>query len=353
MDSAELLCLSCPGAICSVGTSLAEIASATNAGLRRLTVDERLSLQRDGWPVAAGRVAGIDAIDGVVDRMIELGRHALSQCLATRPEVDDDLPPLPILLAVPGPRPGLDDEMSDWLVSNILADAGSFDRERSGAVRAGHDGFLALIEAAGHLLRNAAVHACVIGAVDSGIDRAYVAWLEELRRLHGRGQPHGMAPGEAAAFCILQRVDRAQAEQQGRVAIGTPARTQEPRPWYLNQATMGEGLTFALRHALADRGVDACYSDLNGEHWRATEWDYAYLRNGQLFGHPLDLRHPAQAWGDVGTASGALLTLLATWDLHQGRCGHRSALICTSSDTQPTRAAMRLDLLTPPQAKTP
>lgn len=349
MGPPDPIVLCFPGAICAAGTNLPEIASATNAGLRRLGSDTRLSMKADGAPVPIGRVQTIDNIEPVFQRMMHLAHAAMHQSVSARasalglaPEVS--LASVPILLSVPPARPGLTEEAVDWLLSALLESVEPFDRQHSGAVRIGHDGFMAALQAACGLLKSGEVTSCLIGAVDSGVDRDYIHWLEQTGRLRSRQQPHGLAPGEAAAFCFVARQSTLSAHGSALIELGPVGRYQESNPWYLGQATMGDGLTNAVRHAIGGHPIDACYADLNGESWRSAEWDYAYLRNGKHFAHPLDIRHPSEAWGDIGAASGALLMLMAAWDLQEGMLGHHTALVCASSDTQPSRAACRLQL---------
>jgi hypothetical protein len=51
MVAAEPIVLCCPSVVCAAGNTLAEVASATNAGLRWLSTDPRLCLRADGTPV--------------------------------------------------------------------------------------------------------------------------------------------------------------------------------------------------------------------------------------------------------------------------------------------------------------
>lgn len=349
MASPDPFVLCFPGAICTAGTNLPEIASATNAGMRRLSADIRITMQSDGSPVPVGRVQSIDDIEPVLQRMMHLAGTAMHQAVSGRANAlglspEKSLASVPILLSVPPARPGLTDEAVDWLLAALLDGLEPFDKPHSGAVRIGHDGFMAIVQGACALLESGVSTFCLLGAVDSGIDREYVHWLERTSRLRSRKQPHGLAPGEAAAFCFVARQSTLSEFGSALIEFGPVGRYQESNPWYLDRATTGDGLTHALRHAIAGHSIDACYADLNGENWRSAEWDYAYLRNGGRFAHPLDIRHPAEAWGDVGAASGALLTLMAAWDLQEDMLGHHTALVCASSDTQPSRAACRLQL---------
>jgi 3-oxoacyl-[acyl-carrier-protein] synthase-1 len=337
--------LCCPIALCAAGGNLAEVASATHAGLRPLVADARLASRADGAPIATGRVASIDDITAPAERLIQLARLAIEPCArAWRANTGCGDGTLPALLAVPSERPGLDSATLDWVVANALDGIPTINLKRSGAARSRHDGFAAILQVAATRVSAGEDQAILVGAFDSAIDPVCAAWLERGGRLRSRQQPNGVTLGEGAACCIVTRASSASALGLRGVALSACARAEEPNPWYLERPTLGEGLTTALRHALKAGPVDVCYADLTGENWRSAEWDFAYLRNGKQFADPIDLRHPAESWGDTGAASGALLALLAAWDLRQGRSLHQTALVVSSADTQPGRAAFRLAL---------
>jgi 3-oxoacyl-[acyl-carrier-protein] synthase-1 len=115
----------------------------------------------------------------------------------------------------------------------------------------------------------------------------------------------------------------------------------EPNPWYTGRPCLGEGLTQAIREAFASESLRAgvTWCDLNGEHWRADEWSFAYLRTVERHGEPLRIRHPADALGELGAAAGPMLVLLAALDLTHPRSALESALVFAASDTRPHRAA--------------
>jgi 3-oxoacyl-[acyl-carrier-protein] synthase-1 len=344
VDGDEVV-LCCPIALCAAGGTLAEVASATHAGLRPLVADARLALRADGTPIATGRVALIDDITAPAERIIQLARLALepgARAWRAKTGCGDDI--LPALLAVPAERPGLDSATLDWIVANALDGIPTVNLKRSGAVRSRHDGFAVILQVAAARVSAGEDEAILVGAFDSAVDPACAAWLEHSGRLRSRQQPNGVALGEGSACCIVTRASCASALGLHGVVLSACVRAEEPKPWYLERPTLGEGLTTAVRHSLSAGPVDVCYADLTGENWRSAEWDFAYLRNGKQFADPIDLRHPAESWGDTGAASGALLALLAAWDLWQGRSLHRAALVASSADTQPGRAAIRLAL---------
>jgi 3-oxoacyl-[acyl-carrier-protein] synthase-1 len=78
---------------------------------------------------------------------------------------------------------------------------------------------------------------------------------------------------------------------------------------------------------------------MNGEAWRADEWSYAYVRTGKRYASPLNHKHPAAQWGDVGAATGPLLVGVAALDLGRYYSSPRTALLWAASDLDTLRSA--------------
>lgn len=355
MAAPDPLLLFAPGALCAIGTDPLEIAVAVSADCRRFERQRRFPRYRDGDPIV---VAGLSLLDDALapwERMAELGAQAARQSMdaslrewlneggqggGSRPR------PVPVLLSMPPTRPGLSDETVAVAAASIIAAVPNACDRHSGYNQCGHDGFMAMLDSARSLLQADAADYCLVGGTDCGLDLDYLHWLERLDRLKGRHQAFGLMPGEGAAFCAATLASRwtpSPGVGTTQVAVAALASAEEPQPWYLGEASSALGLTQAIGSCLAEgRRADVCYCDLNGENWRSAEWDFAYLRNGREFAHPLDLRHPADSWGDVGAASAALMTVLAMTEFADPSCDHRSSLICASSDTRATRSACLL-----------
>jgi hypothetical protein len=65
----------------------------------------------------------------------------------------------------------------------------------------------------------------------------------------------------------------------------------------------------------------------------------AYIRTADHHGEPLHMRHPADAWGDVGAGSGTLLAVMAALEVAHPRMRSQGALVFTASDLSPARSA--------------
>jgi 3-oxoacyl-[acyl-carrier-protein] synthase I len=339
--------VSAVGAATSIGDTLAATYAAVRGGINGFTFSHRLRDQKSGQPMRVAALPGIPDTTLIGDRMEALAAAAMREALA--PLSPNALPDgLPALLSVPAERPGFDAEQSTKLAKNV------FDgmpvpalRKRCGILRTGHEGGLGAVFFARDMILNGETPAVLVGGVDSYIEIETLHWIESTGRLKSEEAPNGFIPGEAAAFLLL--CSSAFASEHGLPVMGevlAASRAVEPLPWYSGKATQGQGLTGALRNALTfpdapDRRAAMTYCDMNGESWRADEWGYAYLRTATNHADPLDMRHPADCWGDVGAASGPLLAALALLELGR-REDSRPALVWTASGAGPWRAACTL-----------
>jgi 3-oxoacyl-[acyl-carrier-protein] synthase-1 len=147
----------------------------------------------------------------------------------------------------------------------------------------------------------------------------------------------GFVPGEAGAALLIagpavaQGGDLRSRAVLRRLGLGVEAQT-------IKTATVcvGEGLTEALRRALAGlpdgTQVSDIYADLNGEPYRADEYGFASVRVGSAFADAGAFVAPADCWGDVGAASGAMLMMAASVAASKGYSRGRWGLVWASSE---------------------
>lgn len=334
------------GAATSIGLTFPTTAAAVRGALNRFSVREHLRDLAAGEPITLALLSTLPADLPVAERMRHLAAGAAVQALAPWSAAVPRGTRLRVLLALPSPRPGFPPSMASRLARELLGSLPA-DVDALGClvIPTAHPGGLVMIARALDEIRKGEVDAILVGGVDSYADIETLHWLERQERLKGENAPFGVLSGEGAGFLLIaaaELVERRRLRSFGEiVAVG---QGQEPNPWYTRRPSLAEGLTSALFSVLTPAGeppraAAVTYADLNGEAWRAHEWSLAYVRTGSFQGHPLDLRHPASSWGDVGAASGPLLVGLACLDLEQGTNPNGSALVCTSSDVLPQRAA--------------
>jgi len=111
----------------------------------------------------------------------------------------------------------------------------------------------------------------------------------------------------------------------------------------------GDGLDQAFKLALHDytgNAIRTIYSSMNGEQQWAKEYGVAYLRNKEKFHDPVKIEHPADCYGDLGSATAPVLMGLAAESLLK-QPGLGTHLVYSSSDGA-ARAAVRMEKLPRP-----
>ena len=249
---------------------------------------------------------------------------------------------VPVFLAVPGARPGLDRssiERAADVVAGEVARRGY--RPALTLVDAGHAGGLVALREACAALSKQGGEWALVGGVDSWLEAETLEWLEAEDRLHNAANPYGFVPGEGAAFCVVADAPRAPADGAALQVLGLGL-AAEAVPRKGEQPCLGWGLTAAIQEAvgyLPDATlVDDVFCDFNGEWDRADEYGFAVVRTSSCFVDATATRTPADCWGDVGAATSVQLLALA-WQAAERRwLRGRHLLFWTSSDG-PHRAA--------------
>ncbi len=335
------------GAMTSIGQYPEAIAAAAAGGINRFRPAEALRHPRSGAPVTMALLSTVPNDLSAVERMKWLATKAASQALA--PLGDAAGLRVAVLLALPSEKPGMSSADAQSMARALIGQLGvPVVRELSGVYDSGQDGGIAALERSSQVLASGQADVCLVGGVDSYRDPDMLGWLARAGRLKDDETPHGLIPGEAAAFAVLttrQMAHRLPIKGHGRL-LGVH-RAPEPSPWYSGRSTQGRGLTAAISGAFAalppQERAHQTYCDANGEPWRADEWSFAYLRTARNHSDPMDLRHPADCWGDVGAASAILLVATALTDIARGRTRGPRALVWCASDTRPYRGAVVLE----------
>lgn len=176
----------------------------------------------------------------------------------------------------------------------------------------------------------------LIGGSDSYRSYSRLDPLDVQNRLLAAGIPDGFAPGEGAGFILLTpHQDKAMVHDNQLVALGLPALTEEPGHCYSDKPYLGEALgeTFKLiiPETLPCSSISRIYSSMNGERYWAKEYGVALLRNHDAFVDDVVVEHPADSYGDLGSATAAVLIGLAAQTLWQRKSDDKY-LVYSSSD---------------------
>ena len=323
-------------AVTSIGYSGPATFAAAHAGIVGTVMTDRFPRRRGGQGIQHSPIdrLAVNATPG--ERMSELALYGARGLLCDL----EFREPVPVLLAVPPERPGWSAQDANALASQLFRSLPVCpDLSCSGLYPGGAEAGLLAMTYAVHIMCSKRISCCLVGGVDSLLDPSLLNWFEALGRLPSRDDPAGMIPGEGASWILLRTGSE---WTPGDVLLMGLGQGAESAPWYEGVPAEGDGLTAAIRSASQSAGSEPAaivMSDLNGEDWKVREWTYAYMRNAAMIGHPLDMRHPASCWGDLGAASSIALVGLASWVLGRWTEACTRILVTGSADTSPLRAA--------------
>jgi 3-oxoacyl-[acyl-carrier-protein] synthase-1 len=332
MEGQDRLCVLSAGACTSVGLTAAASAAAVRAGIARFAEHPSIT-DRISQAAIVARPPAEPPEAAAEERLARLALDALSDALGAIPN-PRDFGPLPIIVALPEPRPGVDARLADAVAAHIAGRVGS--NGTVSAVPQGHAaGGVALQQAARRL--GAAGWAAIVG-VDSYISAETIAWLDGNRQLHATYNAWGFIPGEAAGACVISTLASARARGSRPLAlIEGIGIEQEDVPIKTDGVCLGWGLTRAARSALAglapEEAVDRIYCDQNGETYRADELGFMLARLAGRFRDPAGFVAPADCWGDVGAATVPLLVALAAAAAERGYAAGPVSLVLAGSES--------------------
>lgn len=318
------------GARTSLGRSSAASAAAVRAGISRVT-EHPFLVDTQGEPVRTAFDQALDPEQPVVERMCVLAEDALEQVT-----IPVGLGPVPVLLALPEPRPGFCDDDARR-VERHLARLQSGERPRRvTSVGRGHAGVLQALELASTALTEDGAY--LVGGVDSYCDLETLAWLSEHRQLMQSDARSSFFPGEGAWFALVMRESlRRQLRLSSLAVVRSCATATEAALIKTDTENLGHGLCEAVRSCY--RGgdgvggvIDEVFSDINGERYRAEEWGLTVLRTAPWFRDPSAYVAPAAQWGDLGAATGIALAGLAVESWRRGYASGSLAMVVAGSE---------------------
>ena len=199
----------------------------------------------------------------------------------------------------------------------------------------------------------------IVGAVDSLCSPVVMKRLDGERRLLGAVSSDGVIPGEAAAFAVLVAAHRRDSIGQQPLLLCT-AVEREANHFGQTQANTARAMSAALREVRTHRSVAQSRADLlftceTGERFWIDELSMAYFRNVALMPEPFVRTTAAEAFGDLGAASGAVQFAMGLHALARPKLDgtlNKLLLLCGASDDgclgacMVQRAALATDTVT-------
>ncbi len=302
--------------ITAVGHDGAMTAASVRAGVSRFSEFEQYP-DREGNPVTVARISGISDGRDTVERMGEIAGICLENLLAEYFGASErKARPVHLFLGVaaeerPGPRYedscmwSLRGILEKWMVKPVME---SLPRGNASSVYA--------LAEAGRILENNPETLCIVGGVDSLLRESTLNFFEHDGRLKSAtyGRHQCLIAGEAVCFMTVEYPVRAGQEKRPVLTRVTGiGLVEESEPRVSSGLGRGGGLSEACRTALTGRSEDeilAVFGDLNGENSRAVEWCMAE-KNCFRNNNGRKIWTPANCYGDIGAASGAVMTSVA------------------------------------------
>lgn len=264
-------------------------------------------------------------------RMLQLSQKPLAEALSNLPiEIK-----VPLFLALPEEISGFPPRIYEGILNDLYIQCNRmFDVKRSRYFNNGRaSGIEALVEAFDVLMKNE-VEFVLVGGCDSYMDIPILESLDKDDRVLAEGIMCGFAPAEGAAFLLLASEQTAKKHSIRSIAqIYLPIVTDEPGHRYSKQPYKGDGLSNAIAGAiepLENEKVQTVFAGFNGENFFAKEWGVAYLRNYDNFTDKLRVEHPADCFGDTGTAVAPLLIGLAAIGMQKQYIKGPCLIFCSS-----------------------
>ena len=323
------------GMVTSIGYETAVAATSVRAGLQRF-VELEEEFDRNEEPIVAAPVALLeDDPSGQIVMMNMAAAEAFAMAFGSAEKAPQ---PLWASVSVGAQADGDPPPLGRYPLERLQAALDHVPLHGESEIRAGCR--TAVFEAiAGGMkrLRDRKAAACLVGGVDSLIQTHRLTRLEGQKRLKTGYNPHGLIPGEASVFLVLERESDARARGADCWArLNEVGLADEANPLGSPKPCLGQGLSEAIRqasraHCDPPRPLLGVLCDLNGEPYRASEWGLARPR-ALGWARDVTVWHPADCWGDIGAATGAALLALGAFALHEGFAPTPELLVWAGSE---------------------
>jgi 3-oxoacyl-[acyl-carrier-protein] synthase-1 len=280
-------------------------------------------------------------LKGDEKRLIRLSSAALTE---VKPILPKNIP-VAVFLAGPENIPARPSSITPKLIQYIQKQSDiSFDLDSSQFLACGRAGVIEAIDLAFKYL-SATEAACVlVGGVDTYSNTGLISKLDVENRILANNISDGFALGEAAGFLLLAKTPH---KSFLPVSISYPGLAEEEGHLYSEEPYKGEGLAKAVSSAIQysdNTKIDNVFSSMNGESFFVKELGVSSLRNSESFAEGYQVNHPADCYGDVGAATGAILIGLSAIKLKNKKLENKH-LVCCSSDMANRAAVCTTSLL--------
>jgi 3-oxoacyl-[acyl-carrier-protein] synthase-1 len=246
-----------------------------------------------------------------IDKLARMAAMAIEEAMTHVPR--DEWTKIPLLLCVAeSSRAGRTASLDESLFERIMAELSGVSFAASSAVvpdgRVGVG--VALLRARALIYESNAPAVLVVG-VDSLLSWPVLKPLEVQSRLLTQGNSNGFIPGDAAAAILVSRPS-----EKPQLSIDGLGFATEPATIETEEPLRGDGMARAMKAALADAGremhhIDFRIADISGEQYYFKEAALALARVLRVRKEEVDLWHPAESIGEIGSAIGPTMLAFA------------------------------------------
>ncbi len=341
MNGTPKLYIAGMGMVTPVGGDVAMTAAALNAGISAYKSsyfttknDEKITMARVPDEMIGKFQGEIDygsRFNPRHDRITRIAILALQQACAKH----DVEHAVPLILGMPEIK--TDTEGLSSFVENIANNLNPWINPTSSrSIHSGRASGMEAIAFAFQYLYGPQYPYVLVGGSDSHEDSSRLMPLERDGRLLTVGASDGFAPGEAACFLLLTpHLEFAQQRNGQVIALSAPGIADEAGHLFSEESYRGDGLDQAFKKALINQpehSIHSIYSSMNGENHWAKEFGVAQIRNKKYFKDTVKIQHPADCYGDLGSATATALIALAAEQLFNSTKA-QAHLVYSSSDT--------------------
>ena len=331
------------GMVTPVGGNVAMTAAAVNAGISAYQTSRYSNQQGEfitmtGVPDTIFFESAAEIDEGIWyselhDHIIKMAIIAVKEACAQQSLEQ----PIPIIMGMPEVLPNVKHISASSLIKNLVNNCQPFlNSQQSRSIHSGRASGMEALEFAFSYLYDSPNAFMLVGGSDSYRNYTRLRPLGAAGRLSVAGSTDSFAPGEAAGFLLLTRYPEfAQVRNGHMIALNRPSIADEPGHLYSEGPYRGDGLDQAFKKALIgqqEKSIHSIYSSMNGENHWAKEYGVAFLRNRKAFQDPVRFEHPADCYGDLGSATSSVLIALAAEHLFKSTKA-KAHLVYSSSDT--------------------
>jgi 3-oxoacyl-[acyl-carrier-protein] synthase-1 len=244
-------------------------------------------------------------------KLIKMAAYAIRECLYSNRDVIPTATPLLLCLSEHARKGRVIDNDNEFFL-DLLDELNLEFHEKSRVISQGRVSVAVAMKHACQLIHELKFNHVIIASTDSLLVTGTLADYEEKERLLTSENSNGFIPGEAAAALVIEHAYRKQKNKL--VCCGLGFGVEEAHVGS-GKALRCDGLTAAIKESLFDAGwamsdIDFRITDISGEQYYFKEASLAVLRLLRERKEELDIWHPADCVGEVGTSMGLVMLVV-------------------------------------------